>query len=186
MNSCWPSVITRKYWNHKMSIIAYKWYENYHAPVVWNIYQRVAIVCWEMLYNHYIDIIVTSEWTRWRLKSPAWRLFNRPRRCRSKKTLKLRVTGLCVGNSPGTGEFPTEMASNAENVSIWWRKRHQVRAIDKCGNGSNLVAPNSWYDSSKQICISIISRHWDGASKWTPSLWHKREAFILYSQYHVS
>ena len=27
-------------------------------------------------------------------------------RCRSKKTWKLRVTGLCVGNSPVTGEFP--------------------------------------------------------------------------------
>ena len=32
---------------------------------------------------------------------------------------KLRVTGLCAGNSPVTGEFPTQMASNAENVSIW-------------------------------------------------------------------
>ena len=42
------------------------------------------------------------------------RLFGR----RSKKTSKLRVTGLCAGNSPGTGEFPTQMASNAENVSI--------------------------------------------------------------------
>ena len=38
--------------------------------------------------------------------------------CRSKKTSKLRVTGLCAGNSPGTGEFPAQMASNAENVSI--------------------------------------------------------------------
>ena len=26
-----------------------------------------------------------------------------------------------VGNSPATGEFPAQMASNAENVSIWWR-----------------------------------------------------------------
>ena len=34
---------------------------------------------------------------------------------------KLRVTGLCAGNSPGTGEFPAQMASYAENVSIWWR-----------------------------------------------------------------
>ena len=42
-------------------------------------------------------------------------------RCRSKKTSKLRATGLCVGNSPGTGEFPAQMASYAENVSIWWR-----------------------------------------------------------------
>ena len=24
-------------------------------------------------------------------------------------------------NSPETGEFPAQMASNAENVSIWWR-----------------------------------------------------------------
>ena len=45
------------------------------------------------------------------------RLFRR----KSKKTLKLRVTGLCAGNSPGTCEFPAQMASNAENVSIWWR-----------------------------------------------------------------
>ena len=39
----------------------------------------------------------------------------------TKKTSKLRVTGLCEGNSPVTGEFPAQMASNAENVSIWWR-----------------------------------------------------------------
>ena len=38
----------------------------------------------------------------------------------SKRTSKLRVTGHCAGNSPGTGEFPTQMASYAENVSIWW------------------------------------------------------------------
>ena len=38
-----------------------------------------------------------------------------------KKKSKLRVTGLCAGNSPVTGEFPAQMASNAEDVSIWWR-----------------------------------------------------------------
>ena len=42
-------------------------------------------------------------------------------RRRSKKTSKLRVTDLCVGNSPVTGEFPAQRSSNAENVSIWWR-----------------------------------------------------------------
>ena len=41
--------------------------------------------------------------------------------CRSKKTPKLRVTGHCAGNSPVTGELPTEMASDAEKASIWWR-----------------------------------------------------------------
>ena len=48
-------------------------------------------------------------------------LLNRLFRRNSKKTSKLRVTGLCAGNSPGTGEFPAQMASYAENVSIWWR-----------------------------------------------------------------
>ena len=43
-----------------------------------------------------------------------------------KKTSKLRVTGLCVGNSPVTGEFPAQRASNAENVSIWWRHHVSV------------------------------------------------------------
>ena len=47
-------------------------------------------------------------------------LLSRVFKSRSKKTSKLRVTGLCVGNSPGTGEFPAQMASNPENVSIWW------------------------------------------------------------------
>ena len=48
-------------------------------------------------------------------------LLNRLFRRRSKKPPKPRVTGLCAGNSPETGEFPAQMASNAENVSIWWR-----------------------------------------------------------------
>ena len=42
-------------------------------------------------------------------------------RPRSKKTSKLWVTGLCAENSTVTGEFHTQMASNAENVSVWWR-----------------------------------------------------------------
>ena len=32
---------------------------------------------------------------------------------RSKKTSKLRVTGLCAGNSPETGEFPAQMSNDA-------------------------------------------------------------------------
>ena len=48
-------------------------------------------------------------------------LLNRLFRRRSKKTPKLRVAGLCTGNSPIPGEFPAQMASTAENVSIWWR-----------------------------------------------------------------
>ena len=51
-------------------------------------------------------------------------LLNRLFRHRWKKTSRLRVTGLCEGNSLVTGEFPAQRASNAKNASIWWR--HQV------------------------------------------------------------
>ena len=50
-------------------------------------------------------------------------LLNRLFRRRSKKTSKLRVTGLCGG------EFPAQMASYAENVSIWWRHHGQNPAL---------------------------------------------------------
>ena len=43
-------------------------------------------------------------------------LLNRLFRSRSKKTSKLRITGLCAENSPVTGEFPAQLDSNAENV----------------------------------------------------------------------
>ena len=48
-------------------------------------------------------------------------LLKRSFRRRSKKASKLRVTGLCAGNSPVTGDFPAQRASDAENISIWWR-----------------------------------------------------------------
>ena len=48
-------------------------------------------------------------------------LLNRLFRRRSEETLKLRVTGLCEGNSPVTSAFLAQRASNAENASIWWR-----------------------------------------------------------------
>ena len=62
---------------------------------------------------HYDDVIMgamTSQITSLTIVCLLNRLFRR----RSKKTSKLRVTGLCAGNSPGTGEFPAQMASNAE------------------------------------------------------------------------
>ena len=40
---------------------------------------------------------------------------------KKKTTSTLSVTGLCAGKSPETGEFPAQRASNAENISIWWR-----------------------------------------------------------------
>ena len=105
-----------------------------------------------VLYLH----IYARQWTgftlRWRHngrdsvpnRQPRDCLHNRLFRRRSKKTPKLRVNGFCVGNSPGTGESPAQMASNAENVSIWWR-HHEITFLDLFGakEGPNLVTwPN--------------------------------------------
>ena len=75
-------------------------------------------------------------------------------RRRSKKTSKLRVTGLYVGNSPGTGEFPVQMASNAEKVSIWWR-HHDRLTSRKMANMLNITC----YFTT--ICVLWISEHND-------------------------
>ena len=56
-------------------------------------------------------------------------LLNRLFRRRSKEASKLRVTGLCAGNSMVTGEFPAQRASNAENVAIWSCKQRKTLCI---------------------------------------------------------
>ena len=74
---------------------------------------------------HYIMSAMASQIT-----SVSIFLLNRLFRLRSKKTLKLRVTGLCEGNSPVNGEFPAQRASNSENASVWWRHHATVLPRD--------------------------------------------------------
>ena len=54
--------------------------------------------------QHYSDVIMGTHGVS--NHQPDDCLLNRLFRCRSKETSKLRVTGLCVGNSPVIGEFP--------------------------------------------------------------------------------
>ena len=70
--------------------------------------------------SHYSDTIMSAMASQITSLNYAC-LFNRLYWRRSKKTSKLRVTGLCTGNSLVTGEIPAQIASNAENVSIWLR-----------------------------------------------------------------
>ena len=66
---------------------------------------------------------------------------------RSKKTPKLSVTGLCDGNPPVTGGFPSKRTSNAENVSSWWC--HQIL------NGQ-LTGLHALWVCSVNICKTMI------------------------------
>ena len=64
---------------------------------------------------------------------------NRLFRRRSKKTSKLRVTGLCEGNSLVTSEFSVQRASN-DDVAIWWSH-----------HGQNVLASLSPWDSENRL-----------------------------------
>ena len=61
-------------------------------------------------------------------------------RRRSKKTSKLRVTGLCEGNLPVAGEFPAQTASYAENVCIWRRHHEYVDGLVQERRNSSALA----------------------------------------------
>ena len=101
--------------------------------------------------HHYYDVIQGAMASQ----SPARRLFTQPLfRRRSKKTSKLRATGLCAGNSPVTGEFPAQMASNAENVSIWCR--HHDHDNPWFQSFYMTYAPHVWL----WWCINSSVRHW--------------------------
>ena len=79
--------------------------------------------------THYNDVIMCAIASQITSLTIVYSIVYSDRR-RSKKTSKLCVTGLCAGNSPGTGEFPAPMPSNAENVSIWWRHHASVVITD--------------------------------------------------------
>ena len=97
---------------HKHTVLGYQWARCMRSTVVWKV---------SLFAGHNNDVIIStiaSQITSLTIvHSTVY-----PRR-RSKKTSKLHVTGLCEWNSAVTGEFPAQMASNAENVSIWLRHR---------------------------------------------------------------
>ena len=70
--------------------------------------------------------------------------------CRSKKTSKLRVTGLCKGNIPVSSEIPTQIASNAENVSIWWRHHGTIRS-------SLISLLTSWHSLTLTASVFVLA-----------------------------
>ena len=95
-------------------------------------------------------------------------LLNRSFSRRSKKTSKLRVTGLCVGNSPVTGEFPAQRTSNARNVSISWRLRLAWRSFCglRLGHLSLWNHRNTFLDQ-----VSVDEINWDLICRWLEVIW---------------
>ena len=99
-------------------------YSASHELCIRFIFHFVLLLILPIFFRHYFDVSNHQ---------PHDCLLNRLFRRRSKKTLKLRVTGLCVGNSPVIGEFPAQMVSNAENVSIWWHHLDSIKCSSTLG-----------------------------------------------------
>ena len=94
----------------------------------------------------------------WRLDCLLNRLFKR----RSKKTSKGSVTGRCKGNSPVTGEFPTQRASNAEIISIWWRHHDQcptvIPTVTRLGLCDSLISHiNTYFHEFIVITLNFLT-----------------------------
>ena len=99
-------------------------------------------------------------------------LLNRLFRRRSKKTSKLRVTGLCVVYSPVTGEFPAQMASNAENVSIWWRHH----GFEMLKGSSTAAETHVTFHGNREILnpyLQVLRLLWGLVVRYVNAWWKK-------------
>ena len=89
-------------------------------------------------------------------------------RRRSKKTSKLRVTGLCAGNSPTTGIFPAQMASNAEKCFHLMTSSCQYLT-------SGAVIPMIYGTHNRQSSITCTSLICGMVNLWMPCAFHLRK-----------
>ena len=108
-------------------------------------------------------------------------LLNRLFRRRSKKTSNLRVTGLYVGNSPGTGEFPAQSASYAENVSFWWRHHDTTgtRIFASAMAAGKHVLLLVWYFLPREKNVRSLRTRWNRRCGEVMGLW-SIDIFIRY------
>ena len=75
-------------------------------------------------------------------------LLSRLLRRRSRKISELRVTGLCDGNPPVTGGFPSQKASNV-GKSIWWRHHVNTRNGPLTNTHTLWCYQIAWYSFSR-------------------------------------
>ena len=122
--------------------------------------QRVALDKIQQYFRNWIWCILSLQWRHNECDGFANHrhlhcLLNRLFRHRSKKISKLHVTGLC-------GEFtghPAQMASYAEDVSIWWR--HHANCVmynEHCqeDNGYALQSDSNWMANQTKCSHEVL------------------------------
>ena len=102
------------------------------------------------------------------------RLFSR----RSKKTSKLRVIGLCAGNSPGPVNSPhkgpvTRKIFPFDDVIMWWRRHMETLSKLPCVKSfhrSLMVSPNKWPITWALVFCGVSLNCWTKVE--LPVIWY--------------
>ena len=84
-------------------------------------------------------------------------LLNRLFRCRSKKTSKLRVTVLCVGNSPGTGDSPHKWPVTRKMFPFHDVIMNYAEPVMGNQHGFRDIVCGSWQE---EFCVIGKEAHW--------------------------
>ena len=98
--------------------------------------------------------------------------------CRSKKTSKLRVSGLCAGNSPVNGEFPTQRARDAESVSISWRHYEKKNRSKYNRRSSRTIYIHMSKNTRPRITRELLRHRVDNHGELELSISHLSVSFV--------
>ena len=108
----WPS-----YWSFRYPAYVPDCLHENRSHVGWGFFLSISFPISTLV--HYNDVIMSTMWSQITTLTIVYSIFCSGAGERNHQS----STSLAFvrGNSPVTGVFPTHRASNAENVSIWWR-----------------------------------------------------------------
>ena len=117
---------------------------------IWINFNKLSI-----LVNHCWCIRVTSKWERWRLKSPASRLFAQLcGQAQIKENIKAPRYWWLWGES--TGGFPSQRASNAKNASIWWRHHGLIPCYNPIISSQPMKSRRTFHTRARLTCMEAL------------------------------
>ena len=88
------------------------------------------------------------------------------------------LLALCKGNTPVTGGFPSQRASNAENISIWLG--HNDCNEIRCRAPWHLISKNSWQvcNEIRHIASESLSRETGAILRPKQNGWHFADSMV--------
>ena len=134
----------------------------------------MASECRALMFSHYSDIIMTAMASQ--IINRLNYLLNRLFRCRSKKTSKIRITGLCEGNPLVTGWFPSQRASNTKNDVVLHVD------LSRSSTGPIYTGPIQTRMRSFDVFVAVSLKLSTEQSswQWSHTSWHSCDITAIY------